>query len=711
MFRKLTVTFAAAILLLSGLCISAQISVSEIEGEITAVLRKKNLMAAIREAEDSATRDARSLWWRLDLYRRAANYRKVAEVISEMISTSPEQDKAALGHQLSYVFDDKLFNDAELLQRFIQHTAPSKSELYGKLIDLCSANRSVCDIRGFEGFLRKRADDSWRKISETNSYYWSDNSEARQLVAWQEKFGLDAGETRAKLTDDLRSDPTNLNAALRFVSFAANVQELEWVAEVFSSDIAYDHYELGEALAKGQGFRVATEATLPQIYQTAARFLQKSLDLPFGKHDAGLIGSRQFRSVSVAPRVKNYEKQLRFWTKTALADVYRSMGESQRAQPIVEELMSFDMSDINSDRPSQLAGAVQAGSGARVVESKILNDQALKQNSFEYWHERVAYYRGRKEAERVLDTYKKGLAVVPFDSSNPKSVGDRLWFINRFADFASDGLRFYDWRDRSDELKATMTAEAESFLKSEFHKTRSNLRYSFKLFEIIRGQNESGTLLGELLASRPEMITDAALIDIPVGDIVYPFLRIEEIPKEKKDSIVTSLLRIADKKDFVKALSICDTFSNLNEHPNYAARVVPILIKNLKTADAKYLVAKGDNAYEFADIRNKYEELLFDTYLAANDWRSAEKLVDERKLSRVHAPYDRLALNAAKNGAVADVVRYWKIKANFDRRNLSELDALARYKPVAAALREFYSKMKVDEPYSPIPEIAMKTLK
>jgi hypothetical protein len=711
MLIKLLARSVVAVLLLGGFCVSAQINPGEIDGEVTAHLRKKDLLAAIREAENSGTKEPRSLWWRLNLYVRVANYRKVAETVSELISISREQDKAGLAYQLSPVFEDKLFNDAALLQTFIQHTSTTKSELYGKLIDLCIANRASCDIRGFESFLRKRADESWRKISENDSYDWNGNVEARRLVAWQEKFGLDPGETRSMLTDDLRSSPSNLDAALRFIEFASNVQELEWVAEVFSSDVAYDYYELGEALARGRAYRIATESNLPQVRQIATRFLRKSLDIPFGEHDAGLIASRKFRFVSVAPQIKNYEKQLRFWTKTTLAEVYNSLGEPQHAQPLVEELVSLDMSDIVSHIPSQLAGAVQSGSGARVVESKILNEQALKQNTFEYWYERIAYYRGRKEAERVLESYKKGLAAVPFDLSNQQSVANRLSFINRFANFAGENLYYYDWRDRSDELKDTITAEAESFLKTEFNQTKSDLRYSLQLLEIIRRQNESDSLFRQIIASRPELLMRAAMIDVPIGDIFYAFLTIDEIPVAKKDAIVTALLGIAGKKDFVKALSLCDTFSNLNDHPKYAAQVLPILTKNLKTAKARYLSAKGDNAFELADISNKYEELLFDAYLAANDWRSAEKLVEERKPTRVYAPYDRLTLNAARNGAVADAIRYWKIKANFDRRNLTELDALARYKPVAAALREFYSKMKVDEPYSPIPDIALKTLK
>jgi hypothetical protein len=83
----------------------------------------------------------------------------------------------------------------------------------------------------------------------------------------------------------------------------------------------------------------------------------------------------------------------------------------------------------------------------------------------------------------------------------------------------------------------------------------------------------------------------------------------------------------------------------------------------------------------------------------------------EKYSSVYDSPLDRLILNSAKNGAINDAIRFWKIKANLNRRNLENLTSLVRYPAIAESLRSFYKQMKIDEPYSPIPDIALQNLK
>ncbi len=120
-----------------------------------------------------------------------------------------------------------------------------------------------------------------------------------------------------------------------------------------------------------------------------------------------------------------------------------------------------------------------------------MSEQGLRQNSYEYWRERIAYYHGRKETERVFDAYRQALAAVPFNLADEQSSGNRLFFIRSFADFAEDEFSFYANKkadDSSDEEKRKLRfwLESEDFLRNEFEKTKSNLRYSSKLAVIIK---------------------------------------------------------------------------------------------------------------------------------------------------------------------------------------------------------------------------------
>ncbi len=71
-------------------------------------------------------------------------------------------------------------------------------------------------------------------------------------INWRQRLGGDISGITAQFADAVRNDPTNLNAALRFVRFAQNAQELRWLAETFSSKRAYDYFELGGRLELAQ---------------------------------------------------------------------------------------------------------------------------------------------------------------------------------------------------------------------------------------------------------------------------------------------------------------------------------------------------------------------------------------------------------------------------------------------------------------------------
>lgn len=700
--------------------VSAQRDLNELAFEVPKTLLKKDLPAAIKEAEKSPANDLYSLFWRLELYYRAANDEKYVTAVKQIVVAGDEKNRAAINERVLYALKDPIFQDIETLQIYLQKL-DFNDDIYAKFVQICGQKRDECDIYEFDKWLARKMQEESETKNNTNYFYglspywtWT-----MRRLDWRGKFGLDTAEILNQFVEDARKNPSDLDAALRYLRLFKTAQDINWLAENFVSEQAYDYYELGEHLSNQARYRQLEENERKRIYQIAALFLQKSLSLPFTEKDKKLIWQYKLRFASVPPVIKNHEKQLRFWTKTELAETFQNMGEAQNAQPIVEELMNLDTSDIISSKPSQLAGAVQAQSGARAVESKILRDQATRQDSYEYWWERIAYYRGREEKERIFDAYRQGVAAVPSDLSNENSREKRLFFIRWFADFAEDEYGYYgnstnsdSWSDE-EKQKLRLWTEAENLLRDEFEKTKLNVIYSYKLTEIIK-QNRFEKLAGEILSRNPGLLVNGAKVDL-IG-LVYSFLKLETVPPETKGSVIEQILKIAENKEVEKAWWFCEPLKNLviiNDIPalpKLTPRVIRILEKNLKIAENKLTKSSDEDRYEQKSLKNKYIQVLFDAYLTANDSKSAEKLLLENFSVIYDSPLDRVILTAAKNGAFGDAVRLWKLKANLNRRDLENLSALARYPAIAESLREFYRQMKTAEPFSTVPEMALRKL-
>lgn len=685
---------------------------------LNAVLLKKDLTAAIREAEAAPASDVASLLRRLNLYYRVVDNAKIAATVRQ-IARAPgvEKNRYLVSEYVKYTVKNEYFRDAETLRIFLQELS-FDGDIYGKFIELCKADQTGCNVGDFDNWLAQKAAEARDKnvpdYFELRYFEW-----IGRRIDWRERFGLDNSEILSQFAAAVRENPSDLETALRYLRFFHKPADAAWLAETFASKHAYDYYELGELLSRDMNYLQRSEDEKRETRQTAARVLLKSLALPYSEEDKSLIVSRRLTYVSIMPRIGNYEKQLRYWTKSALAETYKNLGEAQKAQPIVEELAALDTSDIMTGNTAYLAGMVQDASGARAVEAKILSEQAKRQDSYEYWWERVAYYQGRREPELVFNSYMQSFAAVPFVLNDEKLYSSRLFFIRRFADFVQDEFGYYadqDAKDLSDEQKRKKMfwQETEIFLRVEFERTRSNLRYSQELAGIITGKRFK-KLFDEIFSKNPELIVSFAKIKplSSMDNLLYYFLRSEKVSKPQKDAAMMEILKIAEGSDAKNAWLICETIIAADEAKVYAVRLVPVLLKGLDNAERR-LNSTGlneDDEDYWKSLRDKYLENLFKAYLAANDFKSAEKLILTKYNSSMNYSLWYLAENAAKNGAFADAVRFWKLKANLNRRDLDNLEYLARNAEIKEALREFYRQMKLSEPFSPIPDIALNKLR
>lgn len=705
--------FGLFLIILAASNLFAQNNFGKESENIDALLLKKDLTLAIKEAEKLSSNDVQSLLRRLDLYYRVVNNAKIASTVKQIAESADlDKNRYSIGESVKYAVNDGYFKDAETLRIYLQKIN-FDGDIYSKFTLLCAANPTDCDAGGFDEWLARKASNEASAKDSSAYFNWTSIR-----IGWREKFGLDNTEILNQFATDARENPADLETALRYLRFLRKPPEVRWLAENFASKQAYHYYALGETLVHSALYSDKSADEARQIRQIAAALLQKSLSLPYGKEDGNLISSRQMMPASMPSRkIINYEKQLRFWTKTKLAETYKFLNEAQNAQPLVEELAALDTSDIEASSVSQLAGAVQMASGARVVESKILNEQALRQNSYEYWWERISYYRGRQEPERVFDAYRQALAVVPFDITDEGERSGRLFYVRHFADFVEGEFGYYSEKtgQLTDEenRKMLLWKEAESFFRAEFEKTKSNLDYSSSLTDIIHRKFKK--LLDEIFSRNPGSLIAFAKIDaLQSGNgWLYYFLQSESVSKTQKDAAMNEILKTAERSDERSVWAICERIIGGDEAGIYATRVVPILVKNLEKVERHFKTGgiSADEDYDAETLRDRYIENLFSAHLAANDWKSAEKLELTKRSSALTYRLWQLAENAAKNGAYSEAIRYWKLKANLNRRDLDYLESLARFPQIKEGLREFYLRMKTDEPFSPIPDIALQKLK
>jgi hypothetical protein len=530
----------------------------------------------------------------------------------------------------------------------------------------------------FVGLWQKEDDlkelDQWLASRSTGYDEWF-----RQRLYLRSKLGT-ANELLEPLVAAVKANPGDLDAAvqyLRVVSWAGGAQNVDWVANVSDLKTAYENFELGRELEH----RASKSATL--LYE-------KSLRLPLTELDAHLVGTRAFLYVQMTPTGINYAKQLRFWTKLGLARGYRVLGRTEEAQRLVEELAAMKGKDILSEDFDQVAGAVQASSGQRVIERSFLQNEAPRGNTASYWLERANYFSGRDDYGLEKDTYLKALNALSSDASDKKGLQERFEVARAFAYFL----------EREKDQNKEWQKDLEQLLKREFSLAPPETTFAYSIAELImQNEFELEDLLASLLTNQPRTL--ARLLDARPSwgndeeyFIEHSFGR--DIAPAQAEKIWSSLERLVSNpaSDRAYTLACAMVYQGATE------RAAVLLIAYLKSTPA-------------GDVRRADAiEQLVRAFCANGKWRAAENLLLENKqiLWRfVPSALAMIAESAARAGASSDAVRIWRMRANLYPRDLTGLESLAKTS-ARAELLAFYAQMKKDDPLSWVPDAASRIL-
>jgi hypothetical protein len=341
---------------------SNQSSADDIQRDLTLLLLKDNINDVVRQLESEGSASVPALLRRLVLYSRAGQPSRVRTTLEQLAATPNWQCPGR--------------NDLVWLIRSVSEESLATQRLY--------YDRLCPDaIEGAEAFVR----------------LWSNTGDPKELDTWlgerakrndewlmlrvqlRARSGT-AGELLDALAADVRdnpSDSTRLARYLRASGYTSTKHDVSWIADTFVIHTAAEHLQLGDRL-------------LIDAPQAAAKLLQRSLTLAFTDADQRFVNDQLNQFRSAGPPIKvNWEKQLRYWTKRSLAETFQRLNQPLAAQPLIEELVSMKGDDIVLLNIHQLAGEVQADSGQRVVETKILRDDLEPRSTSEYRLEPAAY--------------------------------------------------------------------------------------------------------------------------------------------------------------------------------------------------------------------------------------------------------------------------------------------------------------------------------
>ncbi|HEY0725861.1 MAG TPA: hypothetical protein VGD41_18075, partial [Pyrinomonadaceae bacterium] len=492
-----------------------------LQREVTLLLLDKDINDVTRQLESEDASSVNSLLRRLVIYERAGQTSRVNKTLEQLAAADNWQCPADRDFRL--LLRKAGGGNIRTRRLYYERLCPDDIDGADEFVRLWSSNG---DLKEIDAWLAKRspANDEW----------------LMQRVILRAKAGT-AGEVLDNLAADIRANPSDevrVDRYLKANGFAGNVHDVKWLADTLEVRTAADYFQLGERLRNHSP-------------QTGTKLLQKSLELPFTEADAKFVDDRITRSLSVGPAFKvNLAKQLRYWTKRNLAEIYHWTNQSLAAQPLVEELVSMKGDDILLQDVHELAGAVQSASGQRVVETKILGDEIARRSTSEYWLERARYYEGREEYGLERESYRQALVALAAKSDDSQALIERYQVVRRFAFFLAEVHN--EKEDR---------AELDKVLISELNSAPPETDYAFQIASLITDSNLLlNTVRNSLLAKRPSFLTQ--LLDArPEWDaeetsVIHGLVNGDRVSSDLKEKTWSSLQRLVRDPGSARAYAL-----------------------------------------------------------------------------------------------------------------------------------------------------------
>jgi tetratricopeptide (TPR) repeat protein len=365
--------------------------------------------------------------------------------------------------------------------------------------------------------------------------------------------------------------------------------------------------------------------------------------------------------------------------REGLAECLLKMGKKDEAQAFMVEADDIRRRH-NLAANARFSGQVQALTGERTIEQRIVRQEPASENDPQYWLKRAQYFRGRQDSAAEEEALKKGLAASSPDEPQARGkksgIGMKSVLLSQFSHFLKRN-------NRSAEAVSLLHAEIASFpLSPTADRSASLLTMEFpgflnaedvRLWNWLDGRlkweyNEE-RLLWELLKS----------VDKPRQEEF--FKKAEALAREKDPSRESALGWIMNRMGF----------------PEIS---IPVLERALKRSTDR-------------ELSEKISFTLFESFLDGKDWKRAEKAFPtaRQRLSPAERSewLARIAAVASEAGAKSDAVRIWREVMAMNPSETRGLESLKKA-GLKMELEEIYQQLSRELPDSDVPARVLEFL-
>ncbi|MFC1719429.1 hypothetical protein ACFL6S_37615, partial [Candidatus Poribacteria bacterium] len=238
-----------------------------------------------------------------------------------------------------------------------------------------------------------------------------------------------AAELIDQLATAVRESPADISGAIDFLDVLIYSRR-----DIDQWDVSW----IGETCIPGQALQAAELADRLEALadcNTAAKFYHLAMTIPLTSEEAHqlMMSYQAFVSEPVVRAL--FAVRIR----ESLCECLLELDRKEEAQKLMEEAAMFRKEHKLSDN-MYLAGEVQAASGARVIETEILEEEEVSRDDPRYWLIRAAYYKGRSEMDQEEKAYKEALSLaVPApkprgkapDNIRARAIRSYAWFLKR----------------------------------------------------------------------------------------------------------------------------------------------------------------------------------------------------------------------------------------------------------------------------------------
>lgn len=601
---------------------------------------------------------------RLDLAVRAGRHAAVRRAIERL----SRFDALARSGVLDAVADDLIDREEDDLARFFLERHPRAKPGWGYVFVRRWVEREDAGI--VDAWMAERQAASWG--------FW-----ARERLRLSEAEGTTDARV-AECAEEVRRRPRDAQRALEYLSALHVVSEppdLDWMGATCRPPLATDTAEIGSRL-------------VDWAPAAAVALLERA-------HGMELVAADRERLRRQRPVwIESVERSFRLGVERDLVRALQNAGRLEEAQRALERLTEALEKGGEYLPLARLSGRVQATTGGRTIERRVLAAEAEDRDSPAYWQRRREYYTGRGQLEKALEAARRELALCPHDTL----------------------------LDRSGQLPPKSKADRPGTLEAQRRHRTLALRHMADLLARLGRHREAIDVLVNEIAVRPAAEDFTAPLARRAAELLA---EAKEARTERHERVLWQLVVSTEAWDHCAPHVLRALF----DHPGAGGlpdRPWERLEDAAKGADprrgiglASVLRTRGDHDREIRVLEEVYRRLepgevrsragssLFWTLQDIGRWEDAERYWPDR-LDRL-TPRETtdnaavLAESAAKAGALEDAMRLWRRVANLDRTRFRGLDVLAE-----AGLRDrlvtLYEGMAKHDPDSVAPVRALAIL-